>query len=84
MRFIRESLPVLLLVVTMTESSQEWDERPGGIVRQVVERYLSSCRLALVGAGQAISDPSFTELVRYSQRLNYKKLSCLTTDVFAL
>lgn len=35
-----------------------------GVVGQVVALYLSSCRLALVAAGETLADPSFTELVR--------------------
>ncbi|MPC40548.1 hypothetical protein E2C01_034109 [Portunus trituberculatus] len=55
---------IILLVVATAECSVEGDGRPAGIVRQLVERYLTSCRLAVVGAGRAVSDPSFTELVR--------------------
>ena len=69
MRRVREMLSCLiLLVVAAVECSIVWDGRPAGIMRQVVGRYLSSCRLAVVGAGRAVSDPSFTQLVRCSYK----------------
>lgn len=64
MRCITWVLTPFLVVVMVAAADSGGEAWPASVVGQLVGRYLSSCRLALVAAGGALADPSFTELVR--------------------